>query len=145
MFIKRSSILKQVFQVQTSQFFTTIRNWYMLIRYLWALNKSSWIWIFDSRFLHVSRKSTPWTTTAKNVVVSPNFVVWNFLERHSFRILSDESPKTMRKLCFSTKSLHQDIRWNYCFLRSVQHWFKQRYIVKVTRKNCSQYSLIYHF
>ena len=30
-----------------------------------------------------------------------------------------ESPKTMRKLCLSTKFLHQEIRWNYGILSSV--------------------------
>ena len=30
----------------------------------------------------------------------------------------DDSPKTMQKLCFSTKFLHQEIRWNYGILRS---------------------------
>ena len=33
-----------------------------------------------------------------------------FLERHSFRIVSDDSPETMRKLCLSTKFIHQQIR-----------------------------------
>ena len=36
-----------------------------------------------------------------------------FVERHSFRIVSGESPKTMRKLCLSTKFRQQEIRWNY--------------------------------
>ena len=37
----------------------------------------------------------------------------NFVERHSFRIVSGESPETLRKLCLSTKFQHQEIRWNY--------------------------------
>ena len=51
--------------------------------------------------------------TTKNTAISPNFLVWKFCERHSFRIVSGESPKTMRELCLSTKSPHQEIRWNY--------------------------------
>ena len=46
----------------------------------------------------------------------------SFLERHSFRIVSGESPKTMWKLCLSTKFPHQEIRWNYGILRSVDYF-----------------------
>ena len=41
----------------------------------------------------------------------------NFVEKYSFRIVSGESPETMRKLCLSTKFPHQKIRWNYSILR----------------------------
>ena len=34
------------------------------------------------------------------------------MERRSFRIVSGESHKTVRKLCLSTKFPHQEIRWN---------------------------------
>ena len=34
---------------------------------------------------------------------------WNFVERHS------ESPKTLRRLCLSTKFPHHEIRWNLVF------------------------------
>ena len=43
----------------------------------------------------------------------------NFVVKHSFRIVSGESPETMRKLCLSTKFSHQEIRWNNDILRSV--------------------------
>ena len=33
-------------------------------------------------------------------------------------MVSGELPETMRKLCFSTKFPHQEIRWNYGILRS---------------------------
>ena len=36
-----------------------------------------------------------------------------FVERHSFHIVSGESPETMQKLCISTNFPHQAIRWNY--------------------------------
>ena len=42
----------------------------------------------------------------------------NFAERHSFRRVSDESPKTLRKLCLSAKFTDQQIRWNYGIFRS---------------------------
>ena len=48
--------------------------------------------------------------TAKNSVISPNSWCRNFAERHSFRIVSSDLPETMRKLCFSTKFPHQEIR-----------------------------------
>ena len=34
----------------------------------------------------------------------------NFVERHSFRIVSGEMPETMRKLCLSAKLTHQQVR-----------------------------------
>ena len=40
------------------------------------------------------------------------------MERHSFRIVSGESPETIRKLYLSTKFPHHEIRWNYGILRS---------------------------
>ena len=42
----------------------------------------------------------------------------NFVEKHSFLIVSGESPKTKRKLCPSAKFQHQEIRWNYGILHS---------------------------
>ena len=43
----------------------------------------------------------------------------NFVEGHSFCIVSADLPYTMHKPYFSRKFLHQKIRWNYCVLRSV--------------------------
>ena len=43
----------------------------------------------------------------------------NFFERHSFRIVSGDSPETMRKLCLSKKFQHQVIRWNNNILHNV--------------------------
>ena len=37
----------------------------------------------------------------------------NFVERHSFRIVLGKSPKTVQKLCLSTKFVYQEISWNY--------------------------------
>ena len=54
-----------------------------------------------------------------NTVISPNFLLWTFCERHSFPRVSGDSPKTLRKLCLSAKFPHQEIRWNYGILRSV--------------------------
>ena len=52
-------------------------------------------------------------TTAKNNVISQNFV-----ERHSFCIVSGKSPETMRNLYLSTKFPHQEINCNYGIFRS---------------------------
>ena len=38
-----------------------------------------------------------------------------------YRRALDNSLKTMRKVCISTKSPHQKIRWNYGILRDVLH------------------------
>ena len=58
-------------------------------------------------------------TTAKNTLISPNFLLWKFLERHSLRRVSDDSPETLGKMCLSTKFPHQVIGRNYGILRSV--------------------------
>ena len=50
----------------------------------------------------------------------------NFVERHIFCIVSGEFPKTMRKLCLSTKFSHQEIRWNNGVLRSDNFYKKTR-------------------
>ena len=47
--------------------------------------------------------------TAKNSVISPNFLEWKFVERHSFSLFSGKSPETMQKLCLSTKFPHEEI------------------------------------
>ena len=46
----------------------------------------------------------------------------NFVERHSFQRVSTDSPKTLRKLCLSTKFLLQKIRWNEIILRSAANF-----------------------
>ena len=40
-----------------------------------------------------------------------HLIYWceNFVGRHSFRIVSGDSPETMRKLCLPTKFSHQEI------------------------------------
>ena len=50
-----------------------------------------------------------------------NVTCWfgNFVESHSFRIVSGNSTETMRKVCLSTKFPHQEIRWNYGIFCSV--------------------------
>ena len=42
----------------------------------------------------------------------------NFKERHSFRVVSGDSPETMRKLYLSQKFPHQKIRENFGILSS---------------------------
>ena len=48
--------------------------------------------------------------TAKNTVISLNFLVWKFCGKVQFRIVLGESPETVRKLCLSIKFPHQEIR-----------------------------------
>ena len=43
--------------------------------------------------------------TAKNTVISPNFLVRKFCENAQF-------PEIMQKLCLSTKFPHQEIKWH---------------------------------
>ena len=43
----------------------------------------------------------------------------NFMENHSFRIVSVDSHKTIQKLCFSTKFPYQEITWNYSIFQVV--------------------------
>ena len=53
------------------------------------------------------------------------------MERHSFRIVSGDSPKTLQKLCLSIKFIHQEIRWNYGIL---QVWNSNHEIIRVMVK-----------
>ena len=41
-----------------------------------------------------------------------HLIFWcgNFVERHSFRRVSGDSPEPLQKLCLSTKFTHQEIR-----------------------------------
>ena len=43
----------------------------------------------------------------------------NFMENHSFRIVSVDSHKTIQKLCFSTRFPYQEITWNYSIFQVV--------------------------
>ena len=47
--------------------------------------------------------------TAKNTAMHLISLCGNFVERHSFSIVSGKSPETMRKLCLPTKFPHQEI------------------------------------
>ena len=49
----------------------------------------------------------------------------NFVETHSFRIVSSEPPKTLQKLCVSTNFPHQEIMWNFDVIRSVSHFISR--------------------
>ena len=74
--------------------------------------------------------------TAKNTVISLNFLVWNLVERHNFRIVSGDSPETMRKLCLSTKLQHQEIKWNYGIFRSANlQKFHRKLVISIAPKD----------
>ena len=55
------------------------------------------------------------------------------MERNSFRRVSGESPETLRKLFLSTKFPHQEIRWNFCVLRSGKKNSKRTFFLKPAR------------
>ena len=73
-------------------------------------------------YYEINRKfrTTYWRLSLRKI---PKFrlISWciNFEERHSFRIVSGDSPEAMRKLRLSSKFPHQEIRWNFGILRSV--------------------------
>ena len=71
-----------------------------------------------SLFITGALRKSARENTAKSTIISPNFWCINFVEMHSFRKVSSDLPKTMRKLCLFTKFSHQKIRWNYGILRS---------------------------
>ena len=58
-----------------------------------------------------------------------NDISWcgNFVERHSFRRVSGDSPKTLRKLHLSIKFSRQEVRWNFGVLSSDISFFDQKY------------------
>ena len=58
-------------------------------------------------------------------IPSFHLISWygNFVERHSFRIVSGNLSKTIRKLYLSTKFPHQEFRWHYGILCSVSKYF----------------------
>ena len=64
----------------------------------------------------------------------------NFVERQSFHTFSSESPKTIRKLCLSTKFPNLEITWDYGILRSIFDWRKIEYLINhITKYNiCNQ-------
>ena len=51
--------------------------------------------------------------------------MWKFCGKAQFP--QSDSPETMRKLCLSTKFPHQEIRWNYGILRSVNGFWPQMF------------------
>ena len=58
-----------------------------------------------------------------------------FVERHSFCIVSANSPESMRKLCLSRKFPHQEIRWNFGVLRTVCIYINTAYLIATVRKD----------
>ena len=67
----------------------------------------------------------------KKPVISPNFLVRTFFGKtDSAGKVSEESPKTLWKLCPSTKFPHQDIRWNYGNFHSVANVAIMQWVTK---------------
>ena len=52
-----------------------------------------------------------WAKTTLQKIPYFHLISWcgNFMERHSFCIVSGDSPKTMQKLCLATKFPHQEL------------------------------------
>ena len=79
---------------------------------------------------------TTWPVTLRKIPLL-YLIFWcgNFVERYSFRIVSGESPETIRKLYLSTQFPHQEIRWNYGIFRSVIGYimisFNDHYISRI--------------
>ena len=85
--------------------FSCIRTEYGEIRSVWENTDQKNSEYVD--FLHSVRNSYTAQLimimiehTAKNTVISSISWCGNFVERHSFRTISGDSPKTMQKLCF---------------------------------------------
>ena len=78
---------------------------------------SEWIYIF--MWLAYLRIIFWETSTAKNTVISPNFLVWNICGKAQFPHSFGRIAETMRKLCLSTKFPHQEMKWSYGIFSSV--------------------------
>ena len=44
--------------------------------------------------------------TALKIKISPNFLVWNIVETHTFRLVSEELSKTLRKFFAFPQNFH---------------------------------------
>ena len=78
------------------------------------------------------------TITAKNTVISPNFQVWKFCGKEQFSHSFGESPETVRKLFFSIKFPHQEIRWNHDI-------FCSEYYIAISILLMCNNCLVYHY
>ena len=87
--------------------------------------KTYYWWCLNNNLL---RRAAPQYTkakvssTAKNTVISPDFLVWEFCRQAQFL-------HRMRKLCLSAKFPHQEIRWNYDIFRSIPSFKIEEYLI----------------
>ena len=99
------------FLVKMHKFFSGILLQIKAVR-IWVVQRSIAIFITDCLkvFPVVLKIFFPSLHCIK--ILKFHLILWcvNFVERHSFHIVSDELSKTLRKLCFSTKFPHQEIR-----------------------------------
>ena len=58
-------------------------------------------------------------STAKNTVISPNFLVWKFCGKEQFPHSFGQFARNYTELFLSTKFPHQQIKWNYGIFCSV--------------------------
>ena len=73
----------------------------------------------------------------------------NFVERHSFHRISENSRKTLWKLCLSTIFPYQEISWNLSILRSAglsntRTWHLQKHIFNTPYKEVWPVFNYYH-
>ena len=93
-----------------TQLLHTRRNIMILIissnRCLCSIFKKPWNTILLEHF------ETQYQLLLEKSAISYQLISWsgNFVEKHSFRIVSGDSPETIRELCLFTKFPHQEIR-----------------------------------
>ena len=110
-----------VFQQGSFLFNTLISGWEHKLKVFGICNHFV---IIEPIYCYISiHFQTLWdnTSTAKNTVIPPSFLVWKFCGKVQFLHCKAQ---LMRKLCLSTKFPHQEIRWNYGIFHSVPYLYK---------------------
>ena len=94
---------------------------YTLITYNIHTTYFNDIWIIGNKVKEKICSPQSWLKECTAKIPQFHLISWcgNFVERHSFSIVSGVPPKNMRKLCLSTKFPHQKIMWNYDIFRNV--------------------------
>ena len=84
--------------------------------------------------------------TAKNTVISTNFLVLKYWRKTKFPHSLGKSPEAMQKLCLSTKSPQQEIRWNCNILISANYQHKSKpFLFFEVWFNLSDYEMLSFF
>ena len=83
--------------------------------------------------------------TAKNTVISTNFLVLKYWGKTKFPHSLGESHETMQKLCLSTKSPQQEIRWNCNIFISANYQYKSKPFCFLRYDSIYLITKCYHF